>query len=123
MAGPETAGAAAQFAGATDVIRADRPDQVPAALAALETARATGKWLAGYASYELGYALEPALAGLMPEARRLPLLCFGVFQQHRLRTARPGSGRYAHAGARIDMARPLPGCMTGSAPGTSTRPT
>jgi len=79
MAGPETAGAAAQFAGATDVIRADRPDQVPAALAALETARATGKWLAGYASYELGYALEPALAGLMPEARRLPLLCFGVF--------------------------------------------
>lgn len=79
MTGPEMAGGAAQFDGAEQVIQADAPDEVPPALAALDAARAAGKWLAGYASYELGYALEPALAGLMPEGRRLPLLCFGVF--------------------------------------------
>ena len=52
---------------------------VPAALAGLDSARADGAWLAGYASYELGYALEPRLAPLMPARRRLPLLCFGVY--------------------------------------------
>lgn len=61
------------------VIRADRAEQVPQALAALDDARAQGGWLAGYASYELGYALEPKLAARLPANRRLPLLCFGVF--------------------------------------------
>ncbi|UWQ78097.1 aminodeoxychorismate synthase component I [Leisingera sp. S132] len=61
------------------MIRADGPEEVPAALAALDAARGAGLWLAGYASYELGYALEPKLAGLMPEERRLPLICFGVY--------------------------------------------
>jgi para-aminobenzoate synthetase component 1 len=79
MAGPEMAGGAAQFDGAARTIRADDPAEVPAALAALESARAAGKWLAGYASYELGYALEDKLAAVIPEGRRLPLLCFGVF--------------------------------------------
>ena len=53
--------------------------EVPDALAALDAARAAGGWLAGYASYELGYALEPRLLPLMPVGRRLPLLCFGVY--------------------------------------------
>ncbi len=61
------------------VIRADAPEDVPAAFAALDDARGEGHWLAGYASYELGYALEPKLAARMPEYRRLPLLCFGVY--------------------------------------------
>ncbi|MCF6432245.1 aminodeoxychorismate synthase component I [Leisingera sp. MMG026] len=63
------------------VIRADVPEDVPAALAALDAARAEGHWLAGYASYELGYALEPRLAGRMPKERRLPLMNFGVYEQ------------------------------------------
>ncbi|UWQ50793.1 aminodeoxychorismate synthase component I [Leisingera caerulea] len=63
------------------VIRADGPEDVPAALAALDAARAGGHWLAGYASYELGYALEPKLAGRMPARRRLPLICFGVYEE------------------------------------------
>lgn len=67
------------FANPRALIRADEPDQVAAALVALDTARASGKWLAGYASYELGFALEPRLAHRMPEVRRLPLLCFGVY--------------------------------------------
>ncbi len=61
------------------LIRADRPEQVADALAALEAAQAEGRWLAGYCSYEMGYALEPRLAGLMPGSRRLPLICFGVY--------------------------------------------
>ncbi|AHD00180.1 aminodeoxychorismate synthase component I [Leisingera methylohalidivorans] len=63
------------------MIRADGPEEVPAALAALDAARAAGHWLAGYASYELGYALEVKLAGRMPAGRRLPLICFGVYAE------------------------------------------
>ncbi|WP_264210440.1 aminodeoxychorismate synthase component I [Leisingera thetidis] len=63
------------------VIRADGPEGVPAALAALDQARADGHWLAGYATYELGYALEVKLAGRMPRDRRLPLICFGVYAE------------------------------------------
>lgn len=67
------------FAAPRRMIVAECAEGVPAALAALDGARADGAWLAGYASYELGYALEPRLAPLMPPRRRLPLLCFGVY--------------------------------------------
>ena len=43
------------------VIRADSAAAVSAALAAMEAARAAGRWLAGAFAYELGYALEPRL--------------------------------------------------------------
>ena len=51
------------------MIRADSAGQVPAALAAMEAARAPGRhgWPAGFA-YELGYALEPRLG--RPDAAR-----------------------------------------------------
>ncbi len=75
--GPE--GAACRFDAARHEIVAHQPDEVPEALAALDAARAAGAWVAGYASYELGYALEPRLAPLMPEGRALPLLRFGVY--------------------------------------------
>ncbi|MGB3314505.1 MAG: aminodeoxychorismate synthase component I [Albidovulum sp.] len=61
------------------LIRADAVDDVAPALAALDTARAEGLWIAGFASYELGYALEPRLAPLMPGGQRLPLLAFGLY--------------------------------------------
>lgn len=44
-----------------------------------ELARREGFWLAGYMAYEAGYLLEPKLRPLLPEGRRGPLLCFGVF--------------------------------------------
>ncbi|GHE04008.1 aminodeoxychorismate synthase, component I [Allgaiera indica] len=62
-----------------EIIRADRPEEIPQAFDALEKARAGGKWLAGYASYELGYALTDRLSPLMPANRSLPLLMFGAF--------------------------------------------
>ncbi|NIZ15582.1 aminodeoxychorismate synthase component I [Phaeobacter sp. HF9A] len=70
---------AAQFDAPLRMIRADEAAEVPAALAALDQARAEGYWLAGYASYELGYALEPKLGARMPGRRRLPLMQFGVY--------------------------------------------
>ncbi len=70
-----------QFCNPLRVIRADSAQQVPAALAALDAVRQQGHWLAGYATYELGYALERSLAQRMPANRRLPLLCFGVYAQ------------------------------------------
>ncbi|WP_122074014.1 aminodeoxychorismate synthase component I [Pseudophaeobacter sp. EL27] len=73
------AGQGMQFANPLRVIRADTAAQVPGALEDLETVQQEGHWLAGYASYELGYALEPSLAARMPGKRDLPLLCFGVY--------------------------------------------
>ncbi|MCU9849660.1 aminodeoxychorismate synthase component I [Defluviimonas sp. WL0024] len=72
-------GAPALFDAPRRLIRADGPAEVGAALAALDAARAEGLWIAGFASYELGYALEPRLQPLMPEGRRLPLLAFGLY--------------------------------------------
>lgn len=46
----------------------------------LERARSQGFWIAGFASYELGYALEPTLHALMPQNRVMPLLYFGVYK-------------------------------------------
>ncbi|TPO08886.1 chorismate-binding protein, partial [Mesorhizobium sp. B1-1-5] len=66
----------------------DRPDKIIVAHKAeefgpaLERAQAasdSGKWLAGYLSYEAGYLLEPKLVPLLPEGRRAPLVCLGVF--------------------------------------------
>lgn len=62
-----------------DVIRADTPEDVPTAFEKMEAARAAGKWLAGYGTYELGYVFEEVLAPLMHVERRLPLVCFGVY--------------------------------------------
>ena len=75
--GPE--GEAKVFANPEKMICAWNTDDVLKALQEMETARAAGKWLAGYVSYELGYALEPKLNNLMPNNRRSPLICFGVF--------------------------------------------
>jgi len=75
--GPE--GSGARFARPVSVIRADHPDEIGPAFAAIEAARAAGKWLAGLLSYELGYAFSARLAPLMPETREMPLILFGVY--------------------------------------------
>ena len=61
------------------MIRAGGPDDVPDAFRAVEAALAAGHHVAGWMSYELGYALEPHLAPLQWPVRELPLLWFGVF--------------------------------------------
>lgn len=61
------------------IIRADTPHEVPKAFAALQQAQSDGFWLAGYASYELGYLFTAKLRDLLPASRDMPLLLFGVF--------------------------------------------
>ncbi len=75
--GPD--GAAGLFDRPERLILANDAIEVPAALDELSAVQAKGRWLAGFASYELGYALEPRLMPLMPARRRLPLLMFGVY--------------------------------------------
>ncbi|MEQ1954214.1 aminodeoxychorismate synthase component I [Mesorhizobium sp. CN2-181] len=61
------------------ILSADTPGTFFDALDKAEAARAAGQWLAGYFSYEAGYLLEPKLRPILPEGRRAPLLCLGVF--------------------------------------------
>ncbi len=75
--GPETS--ACEFVAPKRLIVADTAGDVLPALAAVDAARAEGAWVAGYLSYEAGYALEPRLWGRMPEGRNLPLVQFGVY--------------------------------------------
>ncbi len=77
--GPIEGGSA--FAEPIDVLVANDLDDVSEVLVAMESARADGHWLAGVASYELGYAFSNKLRDLMPRDRRLPLMQFGVYGQ------------------------------------------
>ncbi|HEU0197263.1 MAG TPA: aminodeoxychorismate synthase component I [Nevskiaceae bacterium] len=72
-------GHAQVFAHPSHIFSACAVGEVPQALAAMQQALAAGHRLAGYFSYELGYALEPCLQGLLPMARHVPLLWFGQF--------------------------------------------
>ena len=58
---------------------------------------AAGSHAAGYFSYELGYLLEPRLAGLLPRDRSVPLLWFGIFGSCETVEALQAQGR-AYAG-------------------------
>lgn len=69
----------AAFADPSELIVAWEASEVAEAFNRAEAATASGKWLAGYASYELGYVFEERLAAVMPTDRRAPLVCFGVF--------------------------------------------
>lgn len=84
------------------VIRADTPAGVGPALAAIEAARLQGQWLAGCLSYELGHALIPRLAPLMPAGRDFPLILMGIFDRPRPAPALPDA-----ASARIGPAQPM----------------
>ena len=75
--GPD--GRPALFDGAERLVVARTADQVAPALAALDNARSAGKWVAGYLSYEAGYALEARLLPLMPAPSETPLLAFGIY--------------------------------------------
>ncbi len=93
-------GGAARFAGPAAVVTAATPAEAPAALAALDAALAGGAWVAGFAAYELGYALEPRLVS-MASASGEPLLAFGVFPQG------PGPAETVAPGGRLGPFAPV----------------
>jgi para-aminobenzoate synthetase component 1 len=84
-------GAGTWFGHPTRVIEAWDASDVADAFADIDAARAEGLWIAGYGTYELGYALEERLLPLMPAERRLPLMRFGVYEAPTLRPLTHGS--------------------------------
>ncbi|MDA5556436.1 aminodeoxychorismate synthase component I [Shimia sp. MMG029] len=90
--GPD--GRATLFDAAEHVISVTEPGEVAAAFQVLGEAQAAGFWLAGYVSYELGYVLEPRLRRMLPKARRLPLMQFGVFRAPRAANALQGDAKF-----------------------------
>ena len=72
-------GRALLFDAPKEIIVARDAGEVARAFARMEAASRAGLHLAGYASYELGYALEPKLAARPSPESRTPLLLFGAF--------------------------------------------
>ena len=66
------------------IVRCDEAASVDASLTEISRGVAAGLHAAGFLSYELGYALEPRLAPLMPPRRDTPILWFGLFEPPRL---------------------------------------
>ena len=98
---------AALFAGALGTVVAWEASEIAQALADLDAARARGHWVAGWMAYEAGYAMEPRLAGLMPDAAG-PLMCFGIYDGPQ--DAGPllaQAEAEARAGVRLDPAVPM----------------
>ena len=97
--GPQ--GGGLSFTDAAQIIRADTPDQVGPALAQMERAQRDGHWLAGAASYELGYMFSHKLRDLMPPDRDVPLLHFGVFDA-------PSTGAHRPPSDTATLSTPMP---------------
>ncbi|SLN28768.1 Aminodeoxychorismate synthase component 1 [Falsiruegeria litorea R37] len=99
------AGPGTTFAEPVYVVRADEACHVPEALHEIDAAQKNGAWVAGYASYELGYALEPKLAERMPKGRKLPLICMGVYGAPVQRPLAAAGGGFTAFQPRWDEAR------------------
>ncbi len=87
-------GGAQLFSSPKEIIVAREAEEVPAAFAAMEAANRQGLYLAGYASYELGYGLEQKFAAAPIPKSRTPLLLFGAFE-----APRAASTNFGAAGA------------------------
>ncbi|PJI41453.1 MAG: aminodeoxychorismate synthase, component I [Rhizobium sp.] len=67
------------FADPCDIVVARTACEVLPAFKRLEAARRSGKWLAGYISYEAGYVFEDKLRPLVKDGRETPLVAMGIF--------------------------------------------
>ena len=61
------------------ILTADTLEELEKVFGQIEAARAAGKWLAGFFSYEAGALFEPKLAANLLSGRRIPLCAIGVF--------------------------------------------
>ena len=98
------------FTGARAIVTAWSASDIEPAFAALQEARAQGRWVAGYVSYEAGIALEPALHGrIRPRPKsdhHCPLLCFGIFDTPQQQDASATLLERTAAGTGLSDARP-----------------
>lgn len=67
-----------------EIIEANEPADLRAALDQVAKAQQRGLHVAGYMSYEAGLALEGRLAGHLPDDRPCPLAWFGLFKDYSL---------------------------------------
>ena len=67
------------FKNPVKIIKACHPAEVSIALEELQKCLVEGYWIAGLASYEASYALEPKLSYLAHSSQTIPLIQFGVF--------------------------------------------
>lgn len=67
------------FADPREIVVARTADEVLPAFERLEAARRSGRWLAGYVSYEAGYVFEEKLRPLVEDGRETPLIAMGIF--------------------------------------------
>ena len=67
------------FASPSRVITARTKAEFVRGLAELERAHISGKWIAGFMSYEAGHLFEEKLEGFAEEHRETPLMSFGIF--------------------------------------------
>ncbi len=100
-------GQPALFDAAQDVVTAQIGADVRPALQRLEAARAAGKWIAGYITYEAGYALEDRLISLMPRQSNGPLLAFGIYDAPQSATAVLADASLRAGDARIAPPQPM----------------
>ena len=98
------------FTDAQAIVTAWSAHDIEPVFATLQEARAQGRWVAGYISYEAGIALEPALCNRIrprPQAdRRCPLMCFGIFEAPQPQDASAMLLEGTAAGAGLSDARP-----------------
>jgi para-aminobenzoate synthetase/4-amino-4-deoxychorismate lyase len=87
------------------VIRCADIDDVDAAFEEIEQGLAGGLHAAGLFAYELGYALEPRLARLIPERRDTPLLWLGLFEPPQMIAAEALDAAFSGLGPPSPMTR------------------
>ena len=75
-----------------ETLSAETLDELEQVFAKIERARLSGKWLAGYFSYEAGALFEEKLASSLLAGRRIPLCAFGVFGAPKQRKFMPHPG-------------------------------
>lgn len=75
----DTSAASLLFADPEEIVVARQASDVQPAFDKLEAARRSGKWLAGFVSYEAGFVFEERLAPLVQSDRQTPLLAVGIF--------------------------------------------
>jgi para-aminobenzoate synthetase component I len=69
------------FAKPLKILIARSEAELGLALVEAQAAQHSGKWLAGYLSYEAGYLLEEKLQAILPENRSTPLMLMGIFDE------------------------------------------
>ena len=77
----QEAGSKRLYENPLEIIEAWSADDVAPALKRMGACQASGRYLAGYFAYELGYLFEDTLRALLPNTPGTPLLQFGVFEK------------------------------------------